>query len=129
GGTVAAGAGSAVRFRRDGEPRVAVSFLGEAACEEGVFYESVNYAAVHALPILYVCENNLYSTESPLAVRQPPGTDLCERVRAFKIAAERVDANDVMAVHEAAARWDAELRAGRGPAFLERMTYRWLVHG
>src|SRR5262249_13921976 len=76
----------------------------------------------------YVCENNLYSTESPLAVRQPPGTDLCERARAFKIAVERVDGNDVTAIHEAAARWVAELRAGRGPVFLECMTYRWLEH-
>ena len=128
GETVAVATGSALAFKMDGQPRVAVSFFGEAACEEGVFYESINYAAVHALPILYVCENNLYSTESPLAVRQPAGTDLCERVRAFKIASERVDGNDVLAVHEATARRLAELRAGRGPVFLECMTYRWLEH-
>jgi TPP-dependent pyruvate/acetoin dehydrogenase alpha subunit len=128
GETVAVATGSALAFKMDDQPRVAVSFFGEAACEEGVFYESINYAAVHALPILYVCENNLYSTESPLAVRQPAGTDLCERVRAFKIASERVDGNDVLAVHEATARRLAELRAGRGPVFLECMTYRWLEH-
>ncbi len=128
GETVAVATGSALAFKMDGQPRVAVSFFGEAACEEGVFYESINYAAVHALPILYVCENNLYSTESPLAVRQPAGTDLCERVRAFKIPSERVDGNDVLAVHEATARRLAELRAGRGPLFLECMTYRWLEH-
>ena len=128
GETVAVATGSALAFKMDGQRHVAVSFFGEAACEEGVFYESINYAAVHALPILYVCENNLYSTESPLAVRQPAGTDLCERVRAFKIPSERVDGNDVLAVHEATARRLAELRAGRGPLFLECMTYRWLEH-
>jgi pyruvate dehydrogenase E1 component alpha subunit len=128
GETVAVATGSALAFKMDGERRVAVSFFGEAACEEGVFYESVNYAAVHALPILYVCENNLYSTESPLSVRQPAGTDLCERLRSFKIAAERVDGNDVMAVHKATERRLAEVRACRGPVFLECMTYRWLEH-
>src|SRR5260370_6174894 len=125
GETVAVATGSALAFKMDGQRRVAVSFFGEAACEEGVFYESINYAAVHALPILYVCENNLYSTESPLAVRQPAGTDLCERVRAVKIASERVDGNDVLAVHEATARRLAELRAGRGPVVPEGMTHRW----
>jgi len=128
GETVAVATGSALAFKMDGERRVAVSFFGEAACEEGVFYESINYAAVHALPILYVCENNLYSTESPLWVRQPAGTDLCERARAFKIVAERIDGNDVLAVHEATARWLEAVRAGGGPVFLECMTYRWLEH-
>jgi TPP-dependent pyruvate/acetoin dehydrogenase alpha subunit len=128
GETVAVATGSALAFKMDGVPRIAVSFFGEATCEEGVFYESINYAAIHALPILYVCENNLYSTESPLDVRQPAGTDLCERLRSFKIPSERIDGNDVMAVHEATARRLAELRAGRGPVFLECMTYRWLEH-
>jgi pyruvate dehydrogenase E1 component alpha subunit len=128
GETIAVATGSALAFKMDRQARVAVSFFGEAACEEGVFYESVNYAAIHSLPVLYVCENNLYSTETPLAVRQPAGTELCERVRAFKLAAERVDGNDVLAVHEATARWLDELRAGRGPVFLECMTYRWLEH-
>jgi len=93
-----------------------------------VFYKILNYAAIHALPVLYLCENNLYSTESPLHVRQPAGTDLCERVRAFKIPAERVDGNDVLAVFQGAERGLAELRAGQGPVFLECMTYRWLEH-
>jgi TPP-dependent pyruvate/acetoin dehydrogenase alpha subunit len=128
GETIAVATGSALAFKMDGRSRVAVSFFGEAACEEGVFYESLNYAAIHALPILYVCENNLYSTESPLSVRQPAGTDLCERARAFKIATERVDGNDVLAVHEVAARRLAEARSGRGPVFVECMTYRWLEH-
>jgi pyruvate dehydrogenase E1 component alpha subunit len=125
---VAVATGSALAFKMDSDPRVAVSFFGEATCEEGVFYESLNYAATHKLPVLYVCENNLYSTESPLAARQPAGTDLCERARAFKVSAERIDGNDVAAMYEATADRLTDIRAGRGPAFLECMTYRWLEH-
>lgn len=128
GETIAVATGSALAFALRGERRVAVSFFGEATCEEGVFYESVNYAAIHHLPVLYVCENNLYSTESPLHVRQPAGTDLCERARAFKLKTERVDGNDVAAVYDAAGHLLDGVRRGDGPAFLECMTYRWLEH-
>ncbi|MEE8515458.1 MAG: thiamine pyrophosphate-dependent dehydrogenase E1 component subunit alpha [Alphaproteobacteria bacterium] len=128
GQTVAVAVGSALAFKMDGESRVAVTFFGEAACEEGVFYESLNYASIHALPVLFVCENNLYSTESPLDVRQPQGTDLCERTKAFKVESERIDGNDVVAVHQAAAQSLALIRDGGGPRFLECMTYRWREH-
>jgi pyruvate dehydrogenase E1 component alpha subunit len=80
------------------------------------------------LPVLFVCENNLYATESPLPLRQPAGTDLCERVRAFKIDAVRVDGNDVHKVYRAAEEALESLRAGGGPFFLECMTYRWREH-
>lgn len=128
GETIAIATGSALAFSMRGERRLAVSFFGEAACEEGIFYESINYAAIRRLPVLYVCENNLYSTESPLSVRQPAGTELCERARSFKLKAERVDGNDLAAVYEASARLADGLRRGEGPAFLECMTYRWLEH-
>ncbi|MBP2294318.1 thiamine pyrophosphate-dependent dehydrogenase E1 component subunit alpha [Azospirillum rugosum] len=128
GQTIAVATGSALAFKMDGVPRVAVAFFGDAACEEGIFYESLNYAATHGLPVLLVCENNLYSTESPLQVRQPSGTQLCERAAAFKLRAEQVDGNDVFAVHQAASRLLDGVRQGRGPAFLECMTYRWLEH-
>lgn len=125
---IAVATGSALSFKMDGVARVAVSFFGEAAVEEGVFYESVNYAAIHRLPVLYVCENNLYSTESPLSARQATGTSLCERVRAFQVASEEVDGNDVLAVYDAARRARQRLLAGEGPIFLECFTYRWLEH-
>ncbi len=128
GQTVAVAVGSALAFKMDGEPRVAVTFFGEAACEEGVFYESLNYASIHALPVLFVCENNLYSTESPLDVRQPQGTDLCERAKAFKVEGERIDGNDAEAVHLTASQSLASIRDGGGPRFLECMTYRWREH-
>ncbi|MGE3149322.1 MAG: thiamine pyrophosphate-dependent dehydrogenase E1 component subunit alpha [Pseudorhodoplanes sp.] len=125
---VAVATGSALAFQMDGSSQVAVSFFGEATCEEGVFHESLNYAAIKKLPVLYVCENNLYSTESALTVRQPAGLDLCERARAFRVKARRVDGNDVMAVYDATQELLEVLRTGQGPAFLECMTYRWLEH-
>lgn len=125
---VALAVGSALAFKMDKKPLVAVTFFGEAACEEGVFYESLNYASIKKLPVLFICENNLYSTESPLSVRQPAGTDLCERARSFGVPAERVDGNDVIAVYEAADRAIEEIRAGQGPIFVECMTYRWREH-
>lgn len=128
GQTIAVATGSALAFKMDKSPRIATTFFGEATCEEGVFYESVNYAAVHSLPVLFICENNLYSTESPLSIRQPKGTDLCERVRSFKVAVERVDGNDVFAVHASASKAAAHIRRDQGPFFIECMTYRWREH-
>lgn len=128
GETIAVAAGTALAFSMDHEPAVAVAFFGEATMEEGIVYETVNFAAIHRLPLLLICENNLYSTESPLEVRQPPGTELCERMRAFKIQADRIDGNDVAAVQVAAGAARRRAVAGGGPVFLECMTYRWREH-
>lgn len=128
GETGALAVGSALAFAMNGERRVAVAFFGEAVCEEGILYESLNYAAIRRLPVIFICENNLYSTESPLPVRQPENTDLCERARSFKVKAVRVDGNDVCSVFEAAKHAVDACRNGEGPYFLECMTYRWLEH-
>ncbi len=125
---VALAVGSALAFKMDGAPRIAVTFFGEATFEEGVFYESLNYASTHRLPVLFVCENNLYSTESPLSVRQPAGTELCERVRPFKVDTLKMDGNDVLAVCSAARQAVKKIRMRTGPFFLECMTYRWREH-
>ena len=128
GQSVGLATGSALAFRMDQSDKVATAFFGEAVCEEGVFYEALNYASVNRLPVLYVCENNYYSTETALHVRQPPETQLCERARAFKIEAARIDGNDVASVYESAQRAIAHVRAGNGPFFLECETYRWREH-
>jgi pyruvate dehydrogenase E1 component alpha subunit len=120
--------GAALAFQMDKLDRVAVTFFGEGAMDEGSFYESANYAAVKKLPVLFVCENNLYATESPLHVRQAAGTDLCERVRSFKIDAKRIDGNDVLEVFQTTQGVVEKLRSGEGPYFLECMTYRWREH-
>jgi TPP-dependent pyruvate/acetoin dehydrogenase alpha subunit len=128
GETTACAVGSALAFKMDGRDRVAVTFFGEGAMDEGSFYESANFASLKKLPVLFVCENNLYATESPLPLRQPPGTDLCDRARSFKIEAARIDGNDVHEVYRAAESALANVRAGAGPFFLECMTYRWREH-
>jgi pyruvate dehydrogenase E1 component alpha subunit len=128
GETMAAATGSALSFSLDGVQRVAVCFFGEAVMEEGIAYESLNFAAIRKLPVLFVCENNTYSTESPLSARQPSGTELCDRVRAFKIRAEKLDGNDVEAIYLATLKAVEECRNGEGPVFLECMTYRWREH-
>ena len=120
--------GAALAFQMDKSDRVAVTFFGEGAMDEGSFYESANYAAIKKLPVIFVCENNLYATESPLSIRQAPGTDLCERVRAFKIDAKRIDGNDVLEVFQTTQSIVEQLRSGNGPFFLECMTYRWREH-
>lgn len=120
--------GAALSFQMDKSDRVAVTFFGEGAMDEGAFYEALNYAAIKKLPVLLACENNLYATESPLSVRQAAGTELCERVSAFKVEAHKIDGNDVTTVYRAARDAVAKLRAGQGPVFLECMTYRWREH-
>ena len=128
GETVAAAVGAALAFRMDKTDRVAVTFFGEGTLDEGAFYEALNFAAIKKLPVLFVCENNLYATESPMSVRQAAGTDLCERARSFKVAASSIDGNDVLEVYHAAQKAIETLHAGAGPYFLECMTYRWLEH-
>lgn len=120
--------GAALAFQMDRKDNIAVTFFGEGAMDEGAFYEALNYASIKRLSVLFVCENNLYATESPLSVRQAPGTDLCERVRAFKVDAWRVDGNDVLEVYQETEKAVARLRRGEGPVFLECMTYRWREH-
>ena len=128
GHAMALATGTALAYSMDGTKQVAVAFFGEGACEEGSVYECLNFASIRKLPVLYVCENNLYSTESPLSVRQPPGTDLCDRVRSFKIATNHIDGNDVFAVYQATHKALDHCRSGNGPFFLECDTYRWREH-
>ena len=120
--------GAALSFQMDRSDRVSVTFFGEGSLDEGAFYEALNYSAIKRLPVLFACENNLYATESPMEVRQAPGSDLCERVRSFKVTASRIDGNDVLEVYQAARSAVAALRRGDGPIFLECMTYRWREH-
>lgn len=128
GHSLALATGTALAFKMDNKPNIAVAFFGEGAFDEGVVWESLNYAAIHKLPVVFVCENNLYATESPLSVRMPAGTDLCERVRSFNIPAQRVDGNNVEEVYSAAKSIVEDCRNGSGPFFIECMTYRWREH-
>jgi len=127
-GTIPVGTGLALSIELRGSNQVACVFFGDAAVEEGVFFEAVNFAALRGLPVLYVCENNLYSVYSPLGVRQPAGRRIYEMVAAIGIRSEHGDGNDVELVHDMCRDAVASIRAGRGPVFLEFATYRWREH-
>lgn len=120
-------AGAALSDKLDGNGRVTVSFIGDACVEEGVFHETANFARLHDLPVIFACENNLYSVYTRLDARQPnrPLTDLPE---AHGVPSEHVDGNDVTLVRAAAARAIERAREGGGPSFLLLDTYRWREH-
>jgi pyruvate dehydrogenase E1 component alpha subunit len=108
--------------------RVAVTFFGDGTVEEGIFHESLNFAVVKRLPVLFVCENNGYSTHTRLEVRQPASVPIHARAGSYGMVSARVDGNDVFAVFAAAREAVERLRRGEGPSFLECMTYRWREH-
>jgi len=128
GGTIPVGTGLALSIKRRLSRQIACVFFGEAAAEEGAFYEAANFAALHQLPVLYVCENNLYSVYSPLRVRQPKGRRLHELVAAIGIPAAAGDGNDPDDVYARCHQAVQTIRAGGGPVFLEFATYRWREH-
>jgi TPP-dependent pyruvate/acetoin dehydrogenase alpha subunit len=119
--------GSALADKIDTADRVSVTFFGDASVEEGVFHESANFASLNKLPVLFVCENNLYSVYTPLRRRQPsrPLTDLA---LAHGMASFHADGNDVEAVLKITLEASQYARTGKGPVFLVLDTYRWLEH-
>jgi len=119
--------GTALSDQIDGNNNVSVTFFGDASVEEGVFHESSNFASLRNLPVLFVCENNLYSVYTPLRDRQP-SRPLTELARAHGIKSMHVDGNDVVAVFNAAQNAVALARRGEGPTFLLLDTYRWREH-
>jgi len=119
--------GSAFAFKRQKKDLVAACFFGDAAVEEGGMAECFNIAALWKLPVLFVCENNGYSTCTPLSKRQPP-VPIWGKAAAFGVPAECIDGNDALAVYDATAKAVAKARAGGGPSFIECTTYRWREH-
>ena len=126
-GTVPMAVGAALASTLRSTDDVAVAFFGDAAVEQGVMHESLAFAALRALPVLFVCENNLYATLTPLAQRQV-SADIWPRAGAHGLASVGVDGNDVVAVYEAATAAVARARRGEGPTFIEAKTYRWREH-
>ena len=122
------GVGLALSIQLKGTDQVSCIFVGDGAVEEGVFYESANFAVVRRLPVLFICENNLYSVYSPLHVRQPPGRRIHEMVRGIGLETAYGDGNDAELVFRMTKTVIDKLRAGSGPQFLEFSTYRWREH-
>jgi TPP-dependent pyruvate/acetoin dehydrogenase alpha subunit len=128
GGAVPIATGAALAARMKREDRVVVVFLGDATTEEGVTAESLNFAALKKLPVIFFCENNFYSVQSPLAARQPQ-RDISAWARAHGMPAVSVDGVNVLAVHDAVRGAVARARAGDGPTFVEVAVYRFRAHG
>jgi len=128
GTTVANAAGYAYAVKLREEKRIVVSFFGDGATDEGVFHETLNFAALKALPLVFICENNHYAIHTHQRLRQK-STDVCARARAYGMPAERIEDGDVVKIREKVAAARAALIAGEpGPFFFECLTYRWKEH-
>ena len=127
GGLLPLAIGLALADKMQGRPRVTACFFGEGAAAEGEFHESLNLAALWQLPVLFVCENNLYAMGTALA-RSESETDISRKAACYRIPAMALDGMDVIAIEAAAHAAVAEIRAGGGPRFLECRSYRFRAH-
>jgi len=123
---MAAGAAWSARLRGSGQ--VAVAFFGDGATNIGAFHEALNLAAVWALPVLFICENNLYMEYTPIGEVTAVANPAADRAAAYQLPAEILDGNDVVVVRDGVARAAARARAGEGPTVLEAKTYRHFGH-
>jgi acetoin:2,6-dichlorophenolindophenol oxidoreductase subunit alpha len=122
---IAVGAGLAFQQKR--EPRVALSFFGDGATNEGAFHEALNLAGLWKLPVVFFCENNLYGEGTP-QTKQAPVADLAIRASSYAMPGFTVDGNDVLAVYEATRIAADRARSGGGPTLIEGKTYRQRGH-
>ncbi len=121
------GTGVAFGLKKLKRDSVVVSFFGDGATSFGGFHEALNFAGVHRLPIVYVCQNNLWAESVPLRL-QTALKDLSDRAKAYGFPGVSVDGNEVLAVYEAATKAITRARVGEGPTFIECKTYRWYGH-
>jgi len=127
GGGLPLAAGLALADKMAGRKRVTACFFGEGAAAEGEFHETMNLSALWQLPILFVCENNLYAMGTRLDLSESE-TDIHAKAQCYRMASQSIDGMDVVAVDAAASRAIADIRNGGGPHFLECRTYRFRAH-
>lgn len=127
GGTISLAVGSALSHKNKKRENLSVAFFGDGATNEGIFYESLNFASLHKLPIIFVCENNLYSTHLPVeeCLANPL---IYKTAEIFNIPSIRINGNDVQEIVQATLVAATRALAGEGPSFIECMTYRWCGH-
>jgi TPP-dependent pyruvate/acetoin dehydrogenase alpha subunit len=128
GGTIPIGVGLALSAQLKNTDQVSCVFLGDGSVEEGVFYESANFAILRNLPVLFLCENNLFSVYSSLQVRQPKGRKIYEMVEGMGLQTQHGDGNKIEVVYDMIHQAVERIRNGGGPQFLEFETYRWREH-
>ncbi len=126
GGSAGIATGAALSAKMRGSGQVAVCFFGDGALGQGLLYEAMNMAALWTLPVIYVCENNLYGEYTPCA--EAAAGEIPARARAFGIHSETVDGQDVQLAYATMRRLAERARRGEGPAFLECKTYRYYGH-
>lgn len=124
GGNLPIAAGVALAFKMQKKNNVVVCFFGDGASNEGSYHETMNAAGIWKLPVIYVCENNLYSANTSIKLTCCQENVAADRAAVYGIPSEVVDGNDVVAVNEAATRAIARARAGEGPTIIEVKTYR-----
>ncbi len=122
---IATGAGLSIKMKKTGQ--VVICFFGDGATNNGIFFECLNMASLWKLPVVYVCENNLYGM-SVSVKRASSVQDLTKKALAFDMPSDCVDGQDVLAVREAAGKWIEYARSGKGPSFLVANTYRYYGH-
>jgi pyruvate dehydrogenase E1 component alpha subunit len=127
-GAIPIATGAALAAQMQKSDRVTVVFMGDAATEEGAASESLNFAALKKLPIVFFCENNFYSVQSPLSTRQPD-RELRRWAAGYAMPAVCIDGMNVLEVYEATRKAVARARRGRGPTFIEARCYRFRAHG
>ena len=127
GATIPIATGAGLASKMSGKGELAVSFFGDGSAEEGVLHESLNLAAIKKLPVIYVCENNLFSSHLHISLRQPADS-IARFADAHCIPSISLDGNDVVALHEAMNTATQMCRQGNGPVFIEAVTYRWRGH-
>jgi len=126
GGSTALATGAALSSKMRGSDQVTICFFGDGALGQGVLYEAMNMAALWKLPVIYVCENNLYTEYTPVV--ETTAGDISARPKAFGIRTETVDGQDILAVYATAQKLVERARRGEGPAFLICNTYRYYGH-
>ncbi len=126
-GTISLAMGAALACKIRGDNRVVVSFFGDGATGEGVFYESLNFASLKKLPIIFACENNLYSTHMPISQCRA-NERIADSGRAFSVESMVVDGNDVLEVYKKTKKAIDRCREGKGPVLIEFLTYRLRGH-
>ncbi len=128
GGTIPIGVGLGLSFKLKNTDQISCIFFGDGAIEEGVFYESINFAMLKYLPVLFICENNLYSVYSSLKERQPEGRQIHKMVEGLGCKVFYEDGNDPIKVYNTIKEAEDYIRKGNGPVFIEYFTYRWREH-
>lgn len=127
GGGIPIAVGTALASSIKGEKRVSITFFGDGAIDTGTFYESLNFASLKKLPVVFVCENNFYATHSHISKRMP-ANNIHKRGEPLLIPGVRADGNDVIEVYNVSKKAIETARNGEGPTLIEFRTYRWMGH-